>query len=359
LAPGTYTLTAEYGTPATIAPLPSLSIVDGFDLQLTWVQSGTTPTLTEVNATIDAGEFAMNGTAFVSPDYPDPDGRPVVDVPLINYGAGADGHYASDSPFPGTTTYGGEYYVMKATTQVVVDANSEGYWTFCVNSDDGFQLRIADTSDASIVPFEQLGGVDGTAIDANGYLQFDAGRGASDSFGTIYLEEGTYDLDLRWFEWTGGDNVELSYAVGQQLGWDASRFQLLGNAQPQPENLFEVFYAAGTHDGFDGAFDLLGDNLTFEDQSAYYDGGSTAIPGDLNGDGTVNSGDLDIVRGNWGQIVSPNTDGDATGDGFVNSADLDVVRANWGATAAASVPEPATFALLLGLAALAFGRFRR
>ncbi len=359
LAPGTYTLTAEYGTPATIAPLPSLSIVDGFDLQLTWVQSGTIPTLAEVNATIDAGEFALNGNAYVGPGYPDPDGRPIEDVPLINYGGGAHGHFGSDSVFPGTGAYGADNFVMKATTQVIVDANSEGYWTFCVNSDDGFQLRIADASDASIVPFEQLGGVGGTAIDANGYLQFDGGRGASDSFGTIYLEEGTYDLDLRWFEWGGGENVELSYAFGEQLGWDAARFQLLGNPQPQPENLFEVFYAAGTHDGFDGAFDLLGDNLTFEDQSAYYDGGTTAIPGDLNGDGTVNSGDLDLVRGNWGEIVAPNSNGDANGDGFVNSADLDIVRGNWGATAAAGVPEPTALVLLLGFALFACRRARR
>lgn len=80
-------------------------------------------------------------------------------------------------------------------------------------------------------------------------------------------------------------------------------------------------------------------------------GGSTpTLPGDLNADGSVNSADLDLVRGNWGQIVAPNSSGDATGDGFVNSADLDVVRANWGATAAAAVPEPSFFILLAVLA---------
>ena len=155
--------------------------------------------------------------------------------------------------------------MMKATTQVVVDADSEGYWTFCVSSDDGFQLRINDTSDSSIVAgSNSLAGDAATAIDENGYLEFADGRGGSDSFGTIYLAEGTYDLDLRWFEWGGGECVELSYAVGEQLGWNDALFQLLGNAQPLPDNMFEVFYAAGNHDGFDGAFDLLGDNLTFE-----------------------------------------------------------------------------------------------
>jgi hypothetical protein len=76
------------------------------------------------------------------------------------------------------------------------------------------------------------------------------------------------------------------------------------------------------------------------------------LEGDLNGDGSVNSGDLDIVRGNWGRTVSGLAEGDANGDGTVNSADLDIIRANWGATAAAAVPEPG-FAIcaasLLGL----------
>ena len=79
-------------------------------------------------------------------------------------------------------------------------------------------------------------------------------------------------------------------------------------------------------------------------------GGTVVEPlaGDLNGDGAVNSGDLDIVRGNWGQTVPAGTLGDADGDGMVSSADLDVVRANWGATAAAAVPEPSTLFLLIG-----------
>ena len=54
------------------------------------------------------------------------------------------------------------------------------------------------------------------------------------------------------------------------------------------------------------------------------------LPGDLNADGFVGSGDLDLVRANWGLAVSAGSSGDADGDGIVNSADLDIVRANWG-----------------------------
>ena len=74
------------------------------------------------------------------------------------------------------------------------------------------------------------------------------------------------------------------------------------------------------------------------------------LPGDLNGDGHVNSGDLDIVRAGWGQSVTPGdaAAGDPSGDGKVGSGDLDIVRANWGTTDAAAVPEPGSSMLLLG-----------
>ena len=83
--------------------------------------------------------------------------------------------------------------------------------------------------------------------------------------------------------------------------------------------------------------------------------------GDANGDGFVNSADLDIVRGNWGSSVTPGdaASGDLSGDGLVNSADLDLVRGNWGTVYAAAVPEPGMCVLAsLGLLTLAF-RFRQ
>lgn len=82
------------------------------------------------------------------------------------------------------------------------------------------------------------------------------------------------------------------------------------------------------------------------------------LDGDLNADGSVDSGDLDVVRGNWGRTVAPGdaSEGDATGDGLVDSNDLDVIRGNWGAVAAA-VPEPS--ALLLGAFGLLMGAFQR
>ncbi len=84
------------------------------------------------------------------------------------------------------------------------------------------------------------------------------------------------------------------------------------------------------------------------------------IPGDLDGDGFVNSRDLDIVRAWWGESVDPGNGnrGDANGDGLVNSADLDIVHANWGA-GSATVPEPiAGLFVLVGAVFAAFQRRR-
>jgi len=76
---------------------------------------------------------------------------------------------------------------------------------------------------------------------------------------------------------------------------------------------------------------------------------AVGLSGDLNGDGSVSSRDLDLVRANWTVVLPAKlSTGDANGDGYVGSADLDLVRSNWGARSVMSVPEPAAVILLLG-----------
>ena len=53
-------------------------------------------------------------------------------------------------------------------------------------------------------------------------------------------------------------------------------------------------------------------------------------PGDANGDNQVNSADLSVLLGNFGQNVSGAANGDFNGDGQVNSADLSVLLSNFG-----------------------------
>jgi len=51
-----------------------------------------------------------------------------------------------------------------------------------------------------------------------------------------------------------------------------------------------------------------------------------SCPGDLNGDGQVNGGDLALLLGNWN---NPGV-GDLNGNGIVNGADLAILLGNWG-----------------------------
>jgi PEP-CTERM motif len=92
--------------------------------------------------------------------------------------------------------------------------------------------------------------------------------------------------------------------------------------------------------------------LTLFDDATGAFGNAQNIDGDLNGDGFVGIGDLNIVLGAWNQNVFPPGDGlqgDPSGDGFVGIEDLNFILGNWNAgtpPAANAVPEPASFALL-------------
>jgi hypothetical protein len=78
-----------------------------------------------------------------------------------------------------------------------------------------------------------------------------------------------------------------------------------------------------------------------------------AIPGDANGDGTVNLSDFLVLRRNFGQSVGF-AGGDFNGDGTVNLSDFLILRRNFGSGPGsgalddwyATVPEPAGLAVL-------------
>ena len=77
--------------------------------------------------------------------------------------------------------------------------------------------------------------------------------------------------------------------------------------------------------------------------------GETQFAGDVNMDGRVDSGDLNIMGINWQMSGKTQAEGDLTGDGIVNAADLNILALNWlsGVPAASTVPEPGTAAILL------------
>ena len=54
-----------------------------------------------------------------------------------------------------------------------------------------------------------------------------------------------------------------------------------------------------------------------------------SIPGDFNGDGTVDGSDLSTLLGNWGPCPAP-CPADINGDGIVDGVDLSTLLGNWG-----------------------------
>jgi hypothetical protein len=92
----------------------------------------------------------------------------------------------------------------------------------------------------------------------------------------------------------------------------------------------------------------------------------TPLPGDANGDGTVDINDLTIVLAHYGQTGMAWAQGEFTGDGTVDINDLTIVLAHYGqsigasAAATAAVPEPSCLVLVgIGVAALLASARRR
>jgi len=56
----------------------------------------------------------------------------------------------------------------------------------------------------------------------------------------------------------------------------------------------------------------------------------TALVGDLDGNGNVGQGDLDIILDAWGSNPASDPLADANGDGWVGQPDLDIILENWG-----------------------------
>ncbi len=125
---------------------------------------------------------------------------------------------------------------------------------------------------------------------------------------------------------------------------------------------FQIISAASVVGGFD---EVTLPSLTGLGLDVQYGVDNVTIAagllGDLDHDGFVGLGDLDIVLNQWNMSVNAGswTQGDASGDGFVGLDDLDVVLAYWntGTPPQVAVPEP-TGVALLGLGGLALLRRR-
>ena len=138
------------------------------------------------------------------------------------------------------------------------------------------------------------------------------------------------------------------------------------NLQPDPTNPGEVFeFDSLRVNGPSGAISQTtgGDPLpaAFDNIYLALEEPSSFLPGDFNGDGFVDGGDLSLLLGNWGSNVPPSPtgwDGAQPTEPLIDASELSALLGTWGqgtppsaASGVAPVPEPAA-CLLLGLASV-------
>ncbi len=135
------------------------------------------------------------------------------DAPVINHlGSGGGGHYGNNQAFP-TQSIGVDinHFVFQARTSIEIP--SPGDYSFGVNSDDGFSLRISGD------------GEDFTS-------EFPNPRGASDTIANFtFTQAGRYDVELLMFEAGGSSSVEFFAAPGTHAKFDAGVFDLVGDVE--------------------------------------------------------------------------------------------------------------------------------
>lgn len=125
--------------------------------------------------------------------------------PMSNSG----GFFDSDLAFPGYTvsdnTLNANYFALSAVATVSIPR--PGVWTFGVISDDGFQLSI-----------------DGKAVGKH----FSTRTQAVSLMPVEFKESGPHEIELIYFEGTGGADLELCVAEGRFEDFDSQAFNLVG-----------------------------------------------------------------------------------------------------------------------------------
>ena len=235
-----------------------------------------------------------------------------------------------------------------------------------------------------------LGGPGGYSASGTGaWLNTVEARGQSGALQTIATDTGpwggfiSFNSSATWNFSTsslppGGQNDFLSVAIhelGHVLGigtgsswdnnvtWDTGTADFTGSHSASlyggnvPLNASASHWAEGVMSRVDGASQeaAMDPSLTVGRRKLFTDldyaalvdiGWQVASPGDANGDGSIDVGDLAILGAHYGTGGNHWLQGDFTGDGNVDVGDLGVLGAHYGQVYSGTVPEPATLCLL-------------
>jgi endonuclease/exonuclease/phosphatase family metal-dependent hydrolase len=233
---------------------------------------------------------------------------------------------------------------------------------------------VSGTADVVSTSQNVANGVFGQNIDVTVLDHADASFASGSDQNLLTIDFGTLG--------TGGvvnspfDLFNLEQTLGFTAGLDLDSIVGSGDTAVLGSNLSAFAgLAAGNSNAFSASFDTAATgsfsatytlNLSDEDLAGATSQVLTlqllgavagSLTGDLDGDGFVGIGDLNLVLGNWNQSVPPgDPSADPSGDGFIGIEDLNTVLGNWNAGTPpnnAAVPEPGTLVLLgIGLTAL-------
>ncbi|MEM1011398.1 MAG: glycosyl hydrolase family 28-related protein [Planctomycetota bacterium] len=205
---------------------------------------------------------------------------------------------------------------------------------------------VVDVSDFGAIPND---GID----DTNAINAAFAAIGAN-SRRTLYFPDGVYDISGQLLPETGNFiNVKRTSLQGQSedgtiLRLAAGTFTDAADTTPvidyrQNNNVAQAFH---NHIA-DVTLEVMPDNagavgIAFNSNNS----GSirrvtiteVRVPGDADGNGTVDLADFGILRANFGTSDAAVTQGDFNGDGSVDLADFGILRANFGATETIAAP---------------------
>ncbi|MGP1308611.1 MAG: hypothetical protein ACTS27_00245 [Phycisphaerales bacterium] len=172
---------------------------------------------------------------------------------------------------------------------LALDANADGDLAV-----SGYFGGTANFGDASFGPVTQL-----------------MSAGSFDAFVATFDSDGALRCALRGG--SGGFNADYGYGVAiNESGAVAACGEFSGSA-----TFGDLPLSGGTQDAW----------------FATIPAPMTDLMGDVNGDGVVNFGDLNLVLSNFGATGTPGTvDGDANDDGAVNFADLNIVLSEFGSS---------------------------
>ncbi|MES2568797.1 MAG: lamin tail domain-containing protein [Verrucomicrobiota bacterium] len=154
-------------------------------------------------------------------------------LPVLNLSddqaAGKLGNFLSEGDFGLNTPADDDQFVLIAKGTIRITAEDD--YTLGFLGDDGARLRVFNKTFTTAVA---IGGSTGNpAVPANQgdalyYTTNVAAGGNSGTMGVVHLTPGDYNLELTYWEATGGASIEVFAAKGAKTAFD-STFQLIGN----------------------------------------------------------------------------------------------------------------------------------